>query len=98
RAPVPAASRVTRRQITVEQPGPAVERDGHVLDVNVQDALGEAAQKLHRVDPLPVQVARVEEEAELLAFVERLEHQLGAGQVEGELPRMDLAGKLHPAV
>src|SRR5207302_1487374 len=97
RAEVPAAARVARRQTAVEQSRPAIEADAGVLDVDMVDPVGEAAHELDRVDALPVQVAGVEGEAELLAAAQRVEDRLGAIQVEGELSRVDLAGELQPA-
>ena len=45
-----------------------------VLDVDVKDAIGKSAQELDRIDALPVQMARIEGEAELLAAVQGVEH------------------------
>ena len=79
-------------------PGAAVERQLRVLDVDMIDAIGEAPQELHRVDPLPVQVARVEGEAELLAVVEGVEHQFRRVEIERELAGVNLAGEPHAAL
>src|SRR5687768_11317935 len=62
------------------------------------DAVREAPNELHRIDPLPVQVTRVEREPEVLAPVERVENDLRGVQVERELPRMHLAREPHPAL
>src|SRR5215468_10421841 len=59
----------------------------------MEDAVGEATDELDRVDALPVEVTRVEREAELLAAADRVEDCLGAVQVEGELARVDLTGE-----
>ena len=76
----------------------AVERHDRVLHVDVVDAVGECADELDRIDPLPDQVARVEVEAELLAVVQRLQRPLGRVQIEGDLRRMHLQGELHAAL
>ena len=54
RAIIPAAPVVSGRQVAVEDPPFAVQGQHRVLDVNVIDPLGEAAQELDRIDPLPV--------------------------------------------
>ena len=84
---VPAAPRVAVRQVRAEHAGAAVQRQRHVLDVDVIDAIRKTAQELDRIDALPVQMARIEREAELLAAVQRVQDHLGAVQVEGDLAR-----------
>ena len=79
-------------------PGPAVERPGGVLDVDVVDPVGERPDELDGVDELPEQVAGVEVEAELGAVVERLQGRLGRVDVEGDLGRVDLQGELDAAL
>ena len=79
-------------------PLPAVERDDRVLDVHVVDAVVERADELHGVDALPVEVAGVEVEAELLAAAERVERPLGGDDVEGDLGGMHLQREPHAAL
>ena len=97
-AELPAAPRVAARPVPGEQPRAAVEAQHGVLQVDVVDAVGEAAQEGDGVDALPVQVAGVEEDAELLAGVQHVEDDFGRVEVEGELPRMHLAGEADAAV
>src|SRR5207253_2106307 len=98
RAELPAGPRVAARPVPGQHPGPAVERQLRILDVYMIDAVREAPQELDRIDPLPVEVARVEREPELLPPAERVEHQLRRVQVERKLARVNLAGEPHPAV
>ena len=71
-------------------PLPAVERDGGVLHVDVVDAVGELLEEADRVDPLPLQVTRVEVEAERLPPADRVERAIGGNQVERDLRRVNL--------
>src|SRR5439155_17117680 len=92
RARVPAAAGVVVGQVRAEQPASPVEGNGHVLDMDVKDAVGKAADESYRVDPLPVQVGGVEGEAKLVAAAQGVEDHLGAVQVEGDLAGVDLEG------
>src|SRR5262249_18342411 len=95
---IPATPRIIVGKIRPQQPGPAVEGDYDVLDVDVEDRVRELAQERDGVDPLPVQVRWVEEEAELLAATQRVEDHLGGVEIEGHLPGMDLAGVANTAL
>ncbi len=66
--------------------------------MNVVDAIAEAAHELHRVDSLPVEMARVEGEAELLPAVDGVQYALGAVEVEGDLARVYLEGVAQAAL
>src|SRR5512143_2155169 len=96
RAEVPAAPDVAERQERAEDAGPAVEGDGHVLHVDVVDAVGEVAEEELRRDPLPDEVAGVEVEAQGEPALEDVEQAAGRVEVEGDLGRMDLEGELDP--
>src|SRR5262249_7308032 len=98
RAELPAGPRVAAGPVARQQPGAAVERQLCVLDVYMINPVGKAPQELDRVYTLPVQVARVEREPELLAAVEGIERQFRGIQIEREWPRVDLAGDPHAAV
>jgi hypothetical protein len=89
-AEVPAAARIAEAEVACEDAGAAVEGGDRVLDVDVIDAIGEGAEKLDRIDPLPVEVAGIEVESELLAAAERLESALGGDQIVGDLRGVDL--------
>ena len=56
------------------------------------------ADKLHRVDPLPNQMAGVEVESELVAVLQHVQCALGRVQVEGNLGGMHFQGELHAAL
>ena len=72
-AELPAATRIAAGQVAVQYTRPAIERQHRVLDVDVIDAIAEAADELDRVNALPVQVTRIEREAELRPAVQRVE-------------------------
>src|SRR5439155_10080911 len=91
---VPTPPRVAVGQVRPQEAAAPVQRQRRVLDVDVVNAVREAAHELRRVDPLPVQVAGVEQQAELLPAVQGVEYHLGRVQVEGDLPRVDLEGEL----
>ena len=94
RAEVPAAPDVAEGQERAEEAGPAVEGHGHVLHVDVVDAVGEIADEQVRLDALPDEVARVEVEAQGQPAVEGVEQAPGRVEVEGDLGRVDLEGEL----
>src|SRR5258708_4968154 len=96
RAEGPAAARVTGAVVRVEHAAATVERQGQILDVDVIDAVGKAAYELGRLDALPVQMARIERETELLATAQDVEDRLGAVEIEGNLPGMHLQGETNP--
>src|SRR5262249_5571178 len=62
------------------------------------NAVRKAAQELDGVNALPVEVARVEGEADCFAAVDGLEGHLSAVEVESNLAGMDLEGKLDATV
>ena len=97
-AEVPAAARIAEVQVAREDARAAVERDDRILHVHVVDAVGERADELHGAHALPVQMARIEVEAEFLTVVERLEGPLGRDEVEGDLRRMHLQREAHAAL
>ena len=70
RTRMPAAPRIAVGQIRTQQTGSAVQRQRQVLDVDVKNPVAETTQELDRIDALPVQMARVEGEAELLPAVQ----------------------------
>src|SRR5262249_47936872 len=96
RPEMPAAPRVPVLQMRVQDAALAAKGERRGLDVDVEDAVGVAAQKLDRVDALPVQMARVEGEAELGPAIQRFERHFRAVEIEGDLSRMDLEGEAHP--
>src|SRR6476646_7332440 len=62
------------------------------------DAIREPTQELHRIDTLPVQMARIEREPEVLAAVEHVQNDFRGIEVERELPRVNLAREPYPAL
>src|SRR5262249_8987595 len=76
----------------------AVERQCDVLDVNVRNAVGKAAEEFDRIDALPVEVTGIEREAELLTAAQRFQGHLGTEQVERNLARVYLEGELDAAI
>ena len=50
------------------------------------------------IDPLPVEMAGVEVEAEFFAMVERLERSFGGENIEGDLGRVDFQREFHAAL
>src|SRR5581483_1656536 len=59
------------------------------------NSIGKAAQELHGIDPLPVQMARIEIEAELLSAAQGFQGHLRTIEIEGDLAGVDLEGKAH---
>jgi hypothetical protein len=98
RAKFPTAARISVRLIRVEDAGPAIEHEGLVFDVDVEDTIGKSAQELHGIDSLPVQMARIEGEAELRPAFEGFEGHFGAIKVEGDLARMHFEGEADAGV
>src|SRR5262245_31819743 len=64
----------------------------------MKDPVGELHQELDRVHALPVQMARVEEEAKLLPAVQLVQGHLGAVEIEGDLAWVNLKSEAHAAV
>ena len=60
---VPAAARVTPRQMGAQDAVAAVEHPDRLLDVHVEDAVGIGVDEIDRVDHLPVEMAGVEVDA-----------------------------------
>ena len=58
--------------------------------MDVIDAVGKGPQKLDRIDPLPVEMAGIEVESELLPAPEGLEGPFGGDQIVGDLGGVDL--------
>src|SRR5688572_3791355 len=97
-AEVPAAARIAEVDVAGQNSRAAVKRDDRVLDVHVVDAVGERPDELDRIDPLPMEVAGVEVEAEFLAMAKRFKGPLRRVDVKRNLGRMDLQGELHAAL
>src|SRR5262245_9963213 len=57
--------------------------------MHVIDPIGEAANELDGVDPLPNQVAGIEVEAKLLTMPDRFERSFGTVKVEGNFSRVN---------
>src|SRR5205823_14024143 len=75
-AEIPAAAGIAERQVRAEDAGAAVEADGAVLHVHVEDPLREVADEQVRLHSLPLQVAGIEIEAEGGPVAEGLEQTL----------------------
>src|SRR5690606_29448234 len=86
-AEVPTAAGVAEVDVARQDAAAAVECDDRVFHVHVINAVRERADKLDRVDALPVQMARVEVEAELGPVVESFEGPLGGVDIERDLGR-----------
>src|SRR5262245_61066111 len=63
--------------------------------MHMENAIRKSVQKLDRVHTLPVQVAGVEEEAELFPAVQCIERHLSTVKIEGHLARMNFQGEAH---
>src|SRR5207253_2521887 len=84
-AEIPAAAGVAEGQVGAEDAGAAVEADGAVLHVHMEDPLGEVADEEVRLHSLPLQVAGIEVEAEGMPVAEGLEQALRGVEIEGDL-------------
>ena len=98
RTEIPAALGVAEVEVRSENAGPSVKLERRVLHVHVVDAVGKLGQEANGVDLLPVQVARVEIEAESFTAVYRFDGALGGDDIEGDLRRMHFKSKTHPAL
>jgi hypothetical protein len=58
----------------------------------------ECANEFNRVDPLPMQMARIEVETEFLAIAKGFERPFGGVNVKGDFRRMDFQGEPHSAI
>ena len=63
--------------------------------MDMENALGETLDELHRVDALPDQMAGIQCESKLGGAVHGLDHRFGTPQVEGHLPGMSFQGIAH---
>ena len=95
RAEVPAPPWVAEVEVAGEDARPPVQGHDRVLDVHMVDPVGERADELDRAHSLPVEMAGVEVEAELLAAAESPKGPLSGEDVEGDLGGMYLEGEPH---
>jgi hypothetical protein len=84
-------------QVAGQNAALAVQRRDRILDMHVVDPVRERPNEFHRVHELPMQMAGIEIEAELLAVVQRFERLLSRVDVEGDLRGMDLQTELDAA-
>src|SRR5271166_5339552 len=66
--------------------------------MDVVDPIGEKPDKLARIHPLPMKLARIQQEAELLAPSNRFESHFSSVQVKGDLAWRDGGGELDAAI
>ncbi len=97
-AEVPTAARIAKVEMTGQNSAAAIERCRGVLNVNVINAIRKLPNELDRIDHLPVQVAGVKVEAELLAIVDRVKGHPSCMDVEGDLGRVHFQGELDSAL
>ena len=88
-AEFPSAAVIAERQVGAENAVFAVELERGVFHVDVENAVGEAADELDRVDHLPNEVRRLEVEPERRMEVERFERELRGVDIERDFRRVD---------
>src|SRR5439155_7113063 len=96
RAEIPSPPRVPEVEVRGDDPGGAVQGHDGVLDVDVVDAVAELVDEARRADALPVEVARVEVEAERRPVPDRRERAPRGDDVVGDLGGVDLQPEAHP--
>ena len=95
RAEIPAAARIAEVQVAGENPALAIQPDDRVLHVDVENPVGEFANKPGGVHALPDQVAGIEIEAEFRPEIEGLQRPLRRVEIEGDLGRVHFEGEFH---
>lgn len=96
RAEVPSAMGGAESNVASQNTIAAVQHHLAVLDVDMEDAVGELADEFGWVHALPLQVAGVEVEAETRMMADGLQGPLGAPEVKGDFRGMDFQGKIDP--
>src|SRR5262249_22497466 len=88
RTKVPAAARIAIWQVRAEQPISAVQGQGNVLHVHMENPVRKPTDELDPIHTLPETTARGGSEAELLSPAEGIEGHLGRVQAKSYLPRV----------
>src|SRR5215831_19440463 len=94
RAEVPATVWMAEIQVGAENPGPSVQLQGSILQVNMVDSIRKFTKKTDRIHHLPEEVAGVKVKSKSLAILEGLESSSRRQNIERNLREMDLQAKL----
>ncbi len=96
-AEIPAATSLTEIEVRGENACSAVQLQGGVLHVDVEDTVWKFVEETYGIDHLPEKMTWVEIEAESLAIADCLQGAFGGNNVEGYFRGMDLKCEFYAA-